>query len=442
MRTFYSRASFLALMLWLVLPLCAQPSGEVPDSLDLNELIRLTLHNHPSLKRAQAEAQAARAKVEQSRSFELPSADASATYLRIDPVPEFEIEGHPLELAPHDNFDMHIGGYYNLYDFGKARSQTQLSRGRLKSAEDAAQLVRSDLAFAAARAFYSILFIRRTLIVQDQEIAALSEHLRVAQSKVDAGTAIQYDVLSTQVRLAAVQNQRLDALNALETQRTEIRELLGLPGNSQVNVTGELSVETIHLDKDSLARVALGQRPEIQLSDDALKVARIQQQLAARSDLPVLRAGAQYGVKNGYEPDLGAWRGNWAGRAELQVPLYHGRQRHYNEQEADAVLGAEESKRQELERRIRSQVDRAVDDLRTTLSKLSASDVRIQQAQDAVSIARIRYSSGAITNVDVLDAETSLAEAELAREQIVFSCVMASTALRQALGELPATPSE
>jgi outer membrane protein len=434
MTTHRTWLSISFIMAFFVLPLCAQPLEVLPDSLTLDDVVRLALAGNPSLQRVNEDAQVSNAKVGQSRSFQFPTLDGAATYVRIDPVPEFDFGGQPLELAPHDNYDIHIGASYNVYDFGKTRGQTQLSEKRTQSARDAAHVTQSNLIYAAVRAFYSILYIQQLLIVQDQEIAALNEHLRVAQHKVEAGTAISYDVLATQVRVAAVQNQRADALNALEKQRTALRELLGRPSSAAINVKGQIAVETVGLNLDSLMTVALRQRPEIQLADDAENVAKMQQRLAALADLPVLRAGVQYGVKNGYEPDLNSWRGNWAGMAQVQVPLYNGKRREYQKQEADATLRSEQYKRQALERQIRSEVERAATDVATAFSKLSIADVRIRQAEDAVNIARVRYAGGTITNVDVLDAETSLAEAQLVREQVIFSFAMARTALRQALG--------
>lgn len=426
--------SLLLMAAAFALRISAQPTAVVPDTLTLDDVVRFALSNNPSLQRTLEEANVSTAKVGQSQSYELPNIDGSASYTRMDPVPEFDFGGQPLELAPHNNYDVHVGASYTIYDFGKTHGQTRLSKSRRQNAVDAAEAVRSNLAYSAVRAFYSLLFIQRSLAVQDQEIAALKEHLNVAQKKVEAGTAISYDVLSTQVRVAAVQSQQADAGNALERQRTALRELLGLPSGASVSIQGTLEVDPVELNEDSLTAVALRQRPEIQLANDAENVAKMQQRVTALADLPVLRAAAQYGVKNGYEPNLDSWRGNWAGIAQLQVPIYNGQRKSFQRQEADAALRAEQFKRQVLERQIRGEVERAVSDVRTALNKLSISEVRIKQAQDAVTIARVRYASGTITNVDVLDAETAVAEAQLVKEQAVFSFAMARTALEQALG--------
>jgi outer membrane protein len=425
------RKSFLLLALFLPLRLWAQP-----DSLTLNDVVRSALANNPSISRAVEDARASEARVGQTHSFELPAVEGSASYVRIDPVPEFDFGGNSLELAPHDNYDLHLGARYNVYDFGKARAQTRVTESRVHGAREAVKAVRTNVAYAAIRAFYSMLFLQRSMAVQDQEIAALTQHRDVARKKVEAGAAISYDVLTTEVRVAAVQNQRADALNALEKQREVLRELMGLPPDAPVNIRGAMEVDSVELNADSLVAVAQKQRVEMRLADDAENVAKLQQRLASLSNLPVLRASVQYGFKNGYEPNLDAWRGNWTGIAQLSVPVYSGDITRYQKQESDAVLRSEQYHRQALERQIQNEVNRAVDDVHTALEKLSISGVRVRQAEDAVTIARVRYESGTITNVDVLDAETSLAEARLAEEQAVFSFAMARTALEQALGDV------
>jgi outer membrane protein len=413
--------------------LWAQPAPTL-DSLSLNDVVRLALSNNPSVQRALADAQASQSRVGQSRSLERPVVEGVGSYTRIDPVPEFDFGGHVMELAPHDNYDVHLGARYNVYDFGKAREQTRLSENRARSAADAVNVARTNVAYAAVRAFYSMLFLQRSLAVQDQEILALNRHLDMARRKVETGTAINYDVLSTQVRVAAVQNQREDALNLLDKQRTALRELLGLPSDAPVNIRGTMNIEAVGLNADSLTTIALRQRTEMQLAGDAEAIARGQQRLVSRTDLPVLRAIVQYGFKNGYEPNLDTWRSNWAGIAQLQVPIYDGRLKDYQRQEAEAALRSEQYKRQALERQIRGEIERAVNDVATALNKLSISEVRIRQASDAVAIARTRYEAGTITNVDVLDAETALAEAQLVQEQAVYSFEMARTSLDVALG--------
>ena len=422
----------LLLSVFLVIPL-TQSYGQT-DSLTLEQVIAQAIANHPAVLRAQEDVLAAEARVGQNRSMEYPVVEGSAAYTRLDPAAQLTFAGRELNLVPNDNWDFHVGARHSLFDFGRKSTQVELSRSRVQTAKDATETVRASLAYTAARAFYAILFLRRAIEVQDEEISALHQHLEVVRHKIAAGTALGYDTLTTRVRIAAVENQRVDATNSLKKQSVVLRELLGLPTEAPMKIKGSLELVYVGLNEDSLWAIAQVQRTEIRLSGDAENSARIQQRLAAVSDRPSLNAFVQYGFMNGYPMNLYALQGNWVGGAQVQVPIYNANRRRFLRQEADAALHSEQEQRQILDRQIRAEISRAVADIRASLDKLETSKVQIQQAEEAVNLARLRYENGTITNVDLLDAETALTEAELVQEQALLGHVLASTALQQATG--------
>ena len=62
-------------------------------------------------------------------------------------------------------------------------------------------------------------------------------------------------------------------------------------------------------------------------------------------------------------------------------------------------------------------------------------DITVEQAKSAVEQARIRYQAGTVTNLDLLDAETSLSQAELMQIQALYQFVVSRYELGQAVGE-------
>jgi outer membrane protein TolC len=416
-----------SLLLWTV-------SASAQDTLTVHDAVARALQNSPLLEQAQANVRAAEARVGQSRSAELPVADASATYVRMDPVSEFVIGGKPMELAPHNNYDIRAGVRHEFYDFGRKHEQTLLIESRVQTAAHSVEAARSAIAYQTIRAFYSLLYLQRSAEVKDAEIGSLKEHLSLASKKVEVGVATNFDVLTTQVRVAAADNQRVDIQNAISRQQTTLRELMGLPWQTPIAIKGDFAVDSSQLNQDSLVAQAMAQRSEAKLVRDAELSAKLQQKIASLTDYPALRGNLMYGVKNGYEPNLNAWRGNWAATAQVVVPIYAGNRRKFSQQEADAALRAEQYRRDALEQQIRGEIGRALADVKSSAEKLAITDVRIEQASQALEIARSRYQSGTMTNMDILDAETALAEARLAREQVLLSCRLSRVALQQAVG--------
>jgi len=72
------------------------------------------------------------------------------------------------------------------------------------------ELTKTNLSLQTIRVFYTIILLQKSMKVQDEQIEALNQHLSVTQKRVAAGTATSFDVLTTQVRVAGAQNQKVD----------------------------------------------------------------------------------------------------------------------------------------------------------------------------------------------------------------------------------------
>ncbi|HEY3295726.1 MAG TPA: TolC family protein [bacterium] len=409
-------------------------SVRAADTLTVQDVMQRALQNHPAVQRALEDVTAAEARVGQSRSALYPTVDGVANYARIGPVPSIPFGSAVFELAPADNYDLHITGRYNLYDFKRTATQVDLSRSRVAVTADAVDAARSTLAYQAARAFYGVVYFQQALAVQDQQIAALNEHHDIAQKRVQTGVATNLDVLTTDVRVAAAQNQRVDLQNMLDKQITVLRELLGLPPQAPVTLRGTLEHTPVTVNEDSLMSVAYRQRTDLQIARDAEASARMQQRVTSLSDLPALNAFAQYGFKNGYEPHLHEWVSNWAVGGQLAVPVFSGKRKEFHKQEADANLRSQQENTRNIQRQIQSDIGRAVVDVKAAQSKIDIAAVGIERARAAIAVARSAYQYGTITNVDLLDAETSLAQANLIQLQALYSYELARYNLEQAIG--------
>jgi len=416
-----------------VIALSAAPSAHA-DTLTVDDVVARALHNHPAVQRALEDAQAAEARVGQSKSALYPAVDGVANYARIGPTPSIPFGNEVFELAPADNYDLHVGAHYTLYDFKRTDTQVSLSQSRATASAEAVDAARSNLAYQAMRTFYGILFSQESIDVQNQQIAALNEHHDVAQKRVQTGAATNLDVLTTDVRVAAAQAQLVDLQSMLDKQKTALRELLGLPAAAPIALRGDFSRTPVPLNEDSLITLAYRQRTELQLARDAENSARIQQRLASLGDLPALSAFASWGYKNGYEPHLHEWVSNWVAGGQLSVPIFEGKRKDFQKQEADANLRSQQANTSNLQRQIQSETDRAVTDVKAAQSKLQISQVGIERAQAAVRVARAAYQFGTITNVDLLDAETSLSQANLIQLQALYSYELSRFALDQATG--------
>jgi outer membrane protein len=428
-RAFSRRAALALLLASSVLP------GRGQDSLTVQAAVGRVLAQYPSIERAEALVRSAQAREGQAESGFLPGLGLDAAYTRIGPVPSLAFPGlGKFTLYPENNYDTHVGGSYTLLDFGKTRSAVDLAAAGVESARDQVDISKTDLAFETITSFYTILLLRQSVQVADEELSVLNDHLSMVRAKVETGSATVLDSLNVVVRVAASRGQRADLANRLEKEETHLRQLLGFSENVRLALRGGFEATGVSADADSLLRLAAARRPDVRLAHDAVRAADLQQSVARSGTLPSLNVSGLVGAKNGYVPDLNVIKADWVVGVQFRLPVFDGKRTSYAKEEARAALLASQARESELMRRVGVDVVAGLSDLRTAWTRVEISEAEVKQAMAAMGIARTKFESGSATNVDVLDAQMAESAAKLRRLQALYSYVLSRFALERAVG--------
>lgn len=430
----YVKATFFTLLLFFGIRYSQAGS---PDSLTLDNAIRMAIDNYPSIKAATSSVAAADAQIIQSRSGYLPTVEGIADYARLDPVSEFTLPDiGTMPLFPANNYDFHVGARQILYDFGRRSAAVENAKSGKASAFENVESIKAGLAYQVVDVFYSILYLQENEEVLKKQIAALEEHLDITRKRLQAGTVTDFEVLTTQVRIANTRNQIIDNSTALANQKSILRAMTGINDNGQLNIIGNFYSDSLRLNSDSLKALALNNLPELKLSHNAERTAETQYRLASLGDRPSLAASITFGYKNGYTPDLDKLKANWVGALEIQAPIFNGFLTHGRKTQAEANLNAAKYRTQDLERRAISGVEQVISNVMAARERLATSEPQVAQAEQALSMAQARYKAGTATNLDLLDAETALANARLVRLKAMYDLTRNQYALKKAVGEI------
>ena len=407
----------------------------ISDSLTLDGTVRSVLDANPAITTLDELANAATGRLAQTRTGFLPQVTGTASYTRIDPVVQIPLGGESFQIAPNNNYDAHITAQYLLLDFGKSNATMKLAEAQVQTAKDNVTVTRRDLAFNAAQVYYNILFMRESIRVQDAQIVSLRAHRNEMQKRVEGGVSTRFDVTTTDVRITQAQNTRIDLQNQLRNQQVQLARLLHKPAQADLPVKGRLAFQPQAVNVDAELKKAYEKRPEIKLARDAETSATLQQRLIERSNMPSLGVGAQVGAKNGYLPNLNQIRPNTAGVVQLSVPIYDGNKNKNQRVEALANSRSAVARTQDTQEQIRADVRQAANNLEFSQARYENSQQQITQATDALTRAQGRYRYGVGQNLDVLDAETQLAQARLARAQAMYNYTLGQYQLKRATGE-------
>jgi outer membrane protein len=405
------------------------------DSLTVDGAIALVIQNHPALEQAAHRIEAARARVGVSQSSFYPEITGRGIYNRIAPVPTVDIPGDgSFAMIPSNNWDLSLGINQLVYDFGKREKGVDLARSGVAAARDNEELIKSQLSYAAVNVFYSILYLQRDIVVIDEQIADLNKLLEETRERARTGSTTDFDVLTTQVRVSAAETRKVDSERRLNNQMTTLRRLTGWSDDRKLALAGDFSMPIVSLSADSLVEMALRRRQEMQLAQNAVKTATLQHELASLQGRPTLSVGIEQGFKTGYFPNLDDLRGNFVAGASVTVPIFTGFRTENQEKLTLAGMNEASARKMDVERQITAEVRQALEDVRADAERIRAAEIQVRHAEEALKMGEVRFKAGVITNLDLLDAHTSLSEARLADIGARYGYVVSRYALDRATG--------
>jgi outer membrane protein len=412
-----------------------QPASN-PDSLVINQVIKDVISNFPSVKQAEEAINAAESRIGLARTGYYPDLDVSATYNHLGPLTEISIPnmGHIL-LYPADNYSAAINLRQNIYDFGKTSRNISLEKENKVLAELSLDQVKQNLSLIVVSNFFALAFLQEAIVIKQQELQNLQEHLDFVQKKKETGSATQYELLSTQVRISIVESQQVDLQTAQTVQLSVLNNLLGLPEKTAHTVRYDLNTQIPGVPEDSLVSYAITHRDEMMIARKKTEVAESKYQLIRTQNNPSFNLFATGGAKNGYFPNLDQMKMNYMVGAGIRVPIYDASRTKYNLQQANSSIISSGYETETLRRTVTNDVVENETRLKAAQQKVEQYQLQLDQAREAYDLAQINFQAGAITNLDLLDASTTLSESRLLLLKARIDYMVSIYRLQAALGQ-------
>jgi outer membrane protein len=397
---------------------CQETTGtlgpEQKDSLDLHFVLGKVLSSYPTVLKAQEAIHVAEGAIGLAKSGYLPTIVADAGYTRLGPVSELSIpQMGTFQIYPENNYNIVGGVYQTVYDFSKTRRNVMLEESSKEISEKNVDLVRQKLTLMTAVSYYMLVYLQEALKIRDIQLATLNEHLDFVNRKYTTGSSTQYEVLSTRVRISIAENLKVDVQTAIKTQQAILNSLMGQPVGTPILVKSVFTLPQPETNFDLVIPFALEHRNEMVIAGLKEKHSELHLKSVKAQDYPVLNAFVNGGWKNGFIPDLTKFTANYTAGIGLHVPVFDAGRRRSNIRIASAEIGISKQEKDQANREISAEVYQNEASLAASMQKIRQSELQVSQALEALSLARISFSSGSITNLDLLDSETAASESRV-----------------------------
>jgi outer membrane protein TolC len=393
-------------------------------SLTLTDVLDVALRNNPTTQSAWANARAAAAAYGAAHGAYYPTIDLNGSVIRLKTVAsQGRVAVQQTLYSSSATFS------WLLLDLGGRSGATEAARQALLAADWNHNAVLQNVVLQVESAYF--LYSASVSLVTAQRSAReeAAAGLAAAEARHEAGLATIADVLQARTALAQADLSLESTEGQLQTSRGSLAVSMGLPATLPYEIAPSTEGVTVGVVADSvqaLVATAVRLRPDL-ASATALEreaAARVGELRAQR--LPSLSLSGNTGYQ--FIPSRSVSGANYSLTLGLTIPVFNGFTREYNQQQAEALAQAAAADTRSLQQQVIFQVFSAYYTLQTSARRVHTSETLLESAQASQQVALARYKAGVGTVLDLLTAQTALANA---RAQQVQARLDWSTALAQ-----------
>ena len=426
----------------LVLGVGAQePTNEVDLSqpLTLEQCIQIGLEKSTSMRNARLNLAIQELRVNNARSGYFPQIFANGNYNFSDRL-EFGFEP--------ENYNLGLRGAYTLWDNGQREGSFAQAKENLTATVSRNERTKQDIILDITVAYYDILKRQELVKVSEQILVRSQENTQRTKDFEEAGTLIPADIATAELREGNDQLSLLNNVNALQIAQATLPRLLGLDPGQLLTVSLDESyqlyqdrgtIERIEMPIEEAIQIALNSRPEFQERQAQIRSQEWSLTLARLQRWPRLNADANYNVDlDNYlreRENFSDFR-SWSVGASLNFTLFDGGVLGNRVKEIKMQLEQSRENVSDLERSVALAVRQAYLNLERSEKAVDISKQQVTNARKSLDVIQGRFDVGKAILLELLDAQTSYAQALTNEVNAFYDYKIAQIRLQDAMGVL------
>lgn len=304
------------------------------------------------------------------------------------------------------------------------------------------------------KAYYSVLVNRERMKLFDNNINRVDSLLITTKAMYENGFAESIDVDRIQVNLnnLKMEKSKFEKLQQLSVELLKFQ--MNYPFGQTIDVVGELNEEVVNVNLDEYLRDwDYKGRADYQVLETNWKLQNLNIKNKYAEALPSLSANANLGYST-QSPDIAglfktnssfsdngaigpdSWYSFSSFGLNLNIPLFSGLQRTYKVQQEKLELKKIENGFKSLEKGIDLEIKQATINYQNSIEALKSQEENMGLAENVAKVTKIKYEQGVGSNLEVIDAESSLRETQINYYNALFDASIAKTDLDKAFGKL------
>jgi outer membrane protein TolC len=361
---------------------------------------------------------------------------------------------------------------YSKQAFASVKGSQQFKDVRRYARDREVQQVTNDV----VTAFYQALLAKERTRVLQKRVERAQETLQEVSTRVERGTVPKAQRLGADVERSNARTQLIEARNAADLARDNLKQTIGLSPERPVELDGDLeeqrdgglqqvSLETISMS--NAVRQAIENRPDLKRARLNVELREIRKESSRAAFFPTVEAVANFSYSGRVpddrsrvqttdpqdptnpfffrEQDRGFfndsfWNPSFSVGLQLNWDLFSGFQRASRVEQAEIQRRRAEIQRDQLRKAVTVEVRKALRDLEDARERIESQKANVRRAELNYDHVSERVEEGVASPLELREASDQLDQSRLNYLQAVHDYLVAQTDLETALGQ-PLTPT-
>lgn len=421
--------------------------GQNPARISFEEAIKLGLDRNILLKQQQNQLAFNQTQKANSYAIMLPSVNLTSTFQRQEGQQPNTLDGGLEDLKTN-----YLGAQFNgnltlfnglrgLNSIGQANSQLMAQSYLVKRSQQ-------DVLNSVAVQYLQVLLDQELLKITEENLRSQNVLLEQMQGFFDVGTRAITDVYNQDALTKAAQVAVIRARNTLQNDKAILAQILQLNPAEDFEVMHPTFKEDIayyqNVSLDSMVSIAMQNRADLEQLKYQVKANHYSYKSAASGFLPSLSIFGNYGsfyyslIPSDFSTQFRTLNPSLSYGANLSIPIFSRMTNKNQRANALMVYKNSELNRQNLERTVKLDVQRARTNLLNALENLVASQTQFEAGELALRTQKESYELGIAAQVALAQANQTYVQGASSKAQAQVTLLFQRLMLEYALGTLRA----
>ena len=418
----------------------AQESASVRMTLEAAQAKALETSHRIAEGRAREEV--AKAVIQGRAVADRPIVSAQGGYSRTNHVFEFVVPSSTgrFTLYPDvpDNFRARLDVQWPIYTGGRSDALERAARAEAAAVAAETDVARADLKLEVARGFWAVVTAKSAVGVLERAVARAQANVKDVRVRLDAGLVPPNEIASAEAQESRQRVLLIDARTQYELVLAELGYLVFDDPAQRIEPEAALDASATTLPEQASAlAIARGSRRERTALERRIDAAGEQRAAAAAGRFPTISlAGGVDEAKPNPRifPREDVWNYTWDAGVNVTISLWDGGRIKADVAQAAGQAEVTRQRLAEFDSRLAVEVRQRLLEIESGRSSVAAADDGVRAATEAQRVVAERYRAGVIPQIEVLDADLALLQAELDRTRALANVRLAEARLARALG--------